>query len=101
MTGFHVLPYRFTHEDRLAGRILWLPSSKELKPDTISLPDGCYGHPVVVLSEEPLAGNYVEFFTVTSSLPSRFSGSEMYHLANLITYYCLHCFRLLLSTKQN
>jgi hypothetical protein len=42
----------------LAGQILWLPSKEELRID-IGLEDGCYNHPVVVLSPELSNGNVV------------------------------------------
>jgi hypothetical protein len=42
----------------LAGQILWLPPKEELRID-VGLKDGCYNHPVVVLSPELSNGNVV------------------------------------------
>lgn len=36
----------------LAGLILWLPEKQERLPLHSNIPDGCYYHPVVILSPE-------------------------------------------------
>jgi hypothetical protein len=52
----------------LAGQILWLPPKEELRID-VGLKDGCYNHPVVVLSPELSNGNVV-ILTVRGLLSS-------------------------------
>jgi len=39
----------------IPGRIMWLPSREQL-PTDIGLNDGCYDHPVVILSYDPRDG---------------------------------------------
>lgn len=42
----------------LAGQIMWLPRKKEISVET-ALRDGCYHHPVVILSPTPVNGKVV------------------------------------------
>ncbi|KAH6844653.1 hypothetical protein B0I37DRAFT_355203 [Chaetomium sp. MPI-CAGE-AT-0009] len=54
--------------DSLEGMIMWLPLRKDLPRHVHSeLPDGCYGHPVVILSPQAsLPGHQVVVLIVTS-----------------------------------
>ncbi|GAP85313.1 hypothetical protein SAMD00023353_1002100 [Rosellinia necatrix] len=55
----------------LAGCIKWLPPKDQVNPAEANIEDGCYDHPVVVLSTQPRGGR-VEFFILTS-----FNGEDL------------------------
>lgn len=52
--------------ERLAGCIKWLPSKEELKQTEPEIEEGCYNHPVVVLSSQAHNGR-VDFLIVRAT----------------------------------
>ncbi|RYP12144.1 hypothetical protein DL765_007443 [Monosporascus sp. GIB2] len=53
------------HNSHLCGRILWLPKKEDTKDASDDLYEGCYHHPVVILSVEPQEGK-VDLLVLTS-----------------------------------
>jgi hypothetical protein len=70
----------------LAGLIMWLPRRNRL-PDHPELPEGCYQHPVVILSEQPSAtGDVVVLIVRLKTRPSTWccrTGQSAYMYPNV------------------
>lgn len=68
---------------QLCGRILWLPKKEWIKVAGDKLDEGCYQHPVVILSAGPKEGK-VDLFLVR---PSRIKSKHLHlHITSVVQY---------------
>lgn len=65
------------HHSNLAGLIMWLPGLAELGTHS-TIPEGCYGHPVVILSPETHHKDEVAVLMVCRSHPEDLERSSCF-----------------------